>query len=146
MSVSCNWVNNWLLVGGEIKSYEDVAFLRIAGITHIINAMRDNKEQPWMERYKVKYLFNPTEDNGHTKPTAWFKPAIDFALKALEVPTNKIYVHCRGGSNRGPSLAYAILRARGFNECEAELAIRRVREVGLGYRLDAEKAIKELKY
>jgi protein-tyrosine phosphatase len=86
-------------------------------------------------------------DDGHVKPIDWFKRAIDFALPALALPNTKIYAHCAAGINRGPSLAYAILRAQGLEANLAYSLIKTARPISfIGYAKDADIAIKSLGY
>jgi dual specificity phosphatase 3 len=130
-----------------MEKESDAAFLRDGGVTHVINGMRENTEEKWVLGVGMSYLHVPVEDDGKPKAVEWFKTAIEWALPILACPRNKLYVHCRGGNQRGPSLAYAILRATGLKPSDAEYVIRKRRpQVGLRYKKDADQAIKELKY
>lgn len=144
--MDCNWINNRLLVGAIIENEADAVFLKHGGITHVINCMRCNDEEPWVRRFGMSYLYNALEDDGKPKPVEWFKTTIEWALPVLVHPRNKLYVHCRGGQQRGPSNAYAILRALGMTSEQAEKAIQKVRKCGLGYKKDADLAIEALGY
>ena len=87
-------------------------------------------------------MWAPTADDGTTKDGSWFAPAVDLALKALEDPTAKILVHCWLGVRRGPSMVYAILRARGHSPEEAAAMVLAVRpSAELRYAADADRSI-----
>ena len=144
--MDCNWVNNRLLVGAIVAKKDDAKFLKMGGITHVLNCMRDNNEEVWVREFGMVYFHNAVEDDGKPKPVEWFKASIEWALPVLIYPKNKLYVHCRGGQQRGPSTAYAILRALGMTASEAEHAIQIVRKCGLGYKKDADKAVSALGY
>jgi protein-tyrosine phosphatase len=92
-----------------------------------------------------RYLYDPAADDGAPKPPEWFEHAIRFALPVLAVPGNSILVHCGAGANRGPSLAYAILRALGWTRDGAFNLIREKRpQAGIAYREHAEQALSAL--
>jgi hypothetical protein len=92
------------------------------------------------------YLFNPAADDGQPKPVDWFQRSLRFAMPILARPGWIVYVHCYDGINRGPSTAYAILRAQGLSPWQARLLIdfnRPIDVAGLRYAGDAEKALLE---
>jgi dual specificity phosphatase 3 len=62
-------------------------------------------------------------------PDEWFDHGVAFALAALEEPDTKLLVHCHMGINRGPSLAYAVMLALGFDPVDAIDRIRRARPI-----------------
>ena len=51
------------------------------------------------------------------------------AVEALNDPDAVVLVHCHMGVNRGPSMAYAILLALGWDAVEALNAIRAARPI-----------------
>lgn len=143
-----NFVNHRLATGGAITDDNDVQGLIKAGITHIINCRAEFDDASLLAKYpQIQYLWNGVHDDGKPKPVDWFEKSITFALIALSQPGNKVYAHCFAGVNRGPSTAYAILRALGLNDVEAEGMIRVNRPIALiHYRKDADAAITALKY
>ena len=81
-------------------------------------------------------------DDGHLKSVAWFQPAIDFAMGPLAHPRFIVCTHCAAGINRGPSIAYSILRAQGLDEQLAFLMLKKARpQVNVAYRNDADAAL-----
>jgi len=130
-----------LFCGARIESAADAAELVGAGVTHIINARHTRCDASLIGN--LSYLWNPTEDDdGHPKPVAWFGNAVEFALAALARPGTVVLTHCAHGRNRGPSLAYAILRAQGWPSLEAYALLKEKRpQVIVGYRDDADAAL-----
>jgi protein tyrosine phosphatase (PTP) superfamily phosphohydrolase (DUF442 family) len=143
-----NFINNRVATGAAISSTKDVDALVAAGITHIINCRKEFDDKPLLVNHpQIGYLFNGVHDDGKKKLVSWFQPSIEFALAALAQPHNKVYAHCAAGINRGPSTAFAILRALGMNYDDAKAAIRRVRpKATVNYRHDADDAVKALGY
>jgi dual specificity phosphatase 3 len=133
-----------LFCGGQIKSARDVAELVEAGVTHVINAQ--HKHNGVARIGTLSYLWDPTDDDDvHPKPVAWFGNAVDFALAALARPGTIVLTHCAHGVNRGPSLAYAILRAQGWRRRDALALLKERRpKVRVAYREDADAALREL--
>ena len=140
-------IHERLFCGAMIKDASDVAELRAAGITHVVDACTDDEASLFPPSKGIELLSNPTKDDGKPKDVDWFEPAIDFAMFALSVAGNIVMTHCRSGHNRGPSLAYAIMRAQGWSAHKALSRLHRKRHATIGgirYRADAEKALKEL--
>jgi hypothetical protein len=137
-----SWVTDRIAVGSGIYTATDVAVVRDAGITHVIDC-RTTEEPHVRQRYRdagIDVLNNPTPDDGARKPPEWFARGIRYALQALRDPAAKLLVHCAAGVSRSPSLTYAILRALGRDPVAAEAEIRMARSfVCLTYRLDAER-------
>jgi hypothetical protein len=163
-----SFVTPRLAVGGYVEDRDDVDDLVRAGITHVLDVQEHPGESVWFEAQlarasaahwgslgaHVKYLWNPTADDGKPKPASWFKTSWDFIAGALTGeglihPEYKVYCHCRQGYNRGPSTVYFALRAYGSSPLQARLAIWWHRPItlfgGIRYAGDAEAALKELK-
>jgi len=151
--VDFDFVTARVATGSSIRTAKDVEKLKRVGITHVI----DCREEAYDSYYKpteeelckagdLAYLWIGVDDDGKPKPIEWFRKGIRFALRALSKPNTRVFSHCAAGYNRGPSMAYAILRAQGLSAARAEQAIRDVRQVGLEYKTCADKAIKKLGY
>ena len=141
------FVTTRLACGATIPDPLGAQTLVAAGITHIINCQKEHCDLPFLKGHPVKYLRCSTADDGNRKGDDWFGPGIKFALEALAVPHTKVYVHCMAGINRGPSMAYAILRAQGIDKRLARNLIVDARpEAELLYRHDADVIIKALGY
>jgi dual specificity phosphatase 3 len=147
MSYDYSRATERLFVGAQIGSAADVAELKRAGVTHVIDANIDDESGLFPPLAGIALLPCPTPDDGAAKPAAWFEPVINFAIRALGRPGNIVLCHCFAGINRGPSLAYAILRAQDFGPVGALLVIRTARPAtvgGIRYAGDAERALAEL--
>jgi protein-tyrosine phosphatase len=142
-----SFVTERLATGAAITGPADVTALHAAGITHIIDCRAEFSDAPLLATSGMAYLWNGTEDDGQPKPPAWFAASLVFALPALATAGAKVYAHCAAGVNRGPSTAYAILRAFGLLPAAAEAMIRAARpQVGLAYKADADSAVTALGY
>lgn len=143
-----DFVTTRLATGAAINNDEDVQILIKFGITHIINCRSEFDDAPLLLKHpQIKYLYNPTYDDGTHKSAEWFCKSIVFALEALGQSVNKVYVHCAAGINRGPSSAFAILRALGLSSTQSESFIKIARPMALiAYMNDANAAISLLKY
>ncbi len=144
-----DFVTRRLATGGGLTDPADVDALVKAGITHIIDCRDDFDDAALLIDRGLTYLRNGTADDGTPKPVEWFQRSIEFALTALGQPKHKVYAHCACGVNRGPSTAFAILRALGLPHEVAKSMIWAARPAtiaGIRYRGDADKAITALGY
>lgn len=146
-----------VFTGGEMSAgpglppdVSGVDALAAAGVTHVIDCRDDFDDAPLLTAHPaILYLWNGTADDGRPKPSAWFARSLAFALPMFAQPRTKLYCHCQAGINRGPSTAYAVLRALGFGRAEMLALIRLKRPVtlvGIRYADDADKAIADLGY
>ncbi len=137
-----------LATGAAIDGRDDVDELVAAGITHVIDCRFEFEDTPLLASHpSMSYLYNGVPDDGEPKGADWFGKSIEFALPALALPGTKLYAHCAAGVHRGPSTAYAILRALGLSAHDAEALITRGRPgAELIYKNDADAAIAALGY
>jgi protein tyrosine phosphatase (PTP) superfamily phosphohydrolase (DUF442 family) len=114
--------------------------LKALGITAIVN-MRVHNDYDDAVHEGIKYLHLPTVDNT--------PPPIEVLLKGAdfidtEIKHNgKVYVHCRQGLGRGPTMAMAYLIKLGMTYDDAYAQIRRVR-IFINPRPGQIKRLKEL--
>lgn len=144
-----SWINSRLATGAALSGPADAQVLAAAGVTHVVDVTDAGDDTPLFAALPgVHVLWNPTADDGvHPKPPSWFETSLAFALPALAQPHVKVYAHCSAGVNRGPSTAYAIMRALGFTPGDANTTIRAARpQVGLAYAADADAALQTLGY
>jgi dual specificity phosphatase 3 len=140
-------ITDRLYTGGLIADEEEVKYLvEHEGITHVIDAMSEYNDYAMLRLHpKISYIWNGEADDGQPKPPQWFNKAIVFALEAYQTPGAIVYCHCAAGVNRGPSLAYAILRALGFTRSEAFDRVKAKRPQSMiAYKADADRALIEL--
>jgi len=137
-----HWVARRLAVGGAVWRKSDVQTLKNASITHVIDCMSTAGEEKTLLGSGIEYFHCPTEDDGKKKGDEWFRPGVQYGLSVLARPNTRLLVHCAAGINRGPSMAFAILRAKGWSRSQAESSIRRARPiVKLFYMADADRWI-----
>lgn len=142
-----NFITERLACGAQLQGPDDVKQVIAAGITHIIDAQQERNDGVLIPANCI-YLWDPTADDGvHPKPVEWFGYAITFALNAFLTPRAKCLTHCAAGVNRGPSLAYAIMRAQGWADDEAMAQLKAKRpQVGVAYHDDANAALVSLRW
>jgi hypothetical protein len=144
--IDFNFVTDRVATGGGIWTEADVETLRVAGITHVVTAADElHATTARLLEGQMPYLLNGTKDDGVWKGAWWFAKTVEFARDALADPSAKVYLHCWSGKNRGPTSAYAVLRATGYSAAQAERLIREARpKVVLLYRRDAEEALERM--
>ena len=142
MSYDYDRITERLFCGSLVRSQDDVDELVRAGVTHIIDCCETDDRVDLGGRADVALLWDPTADDGKTKGVDWFAPAVDFAAGALAHPKYIVHTHCAAGVNRGPSIAYAILRSQGIDPQLAFLMLKKARpQVNVAYRNDADAAL-----
>ena len=120
------WVHDRILVGGSILHAADVSLLRNLGITHVVSAEDDRGDEgKWADDKRARFGF---PDDGLDIDEGLLHKATDHLEAILKDPLAVLYVHCRMGGSRGPSLAYLALRATmGASPHEAMRLIRQTR-------------------
>ena len=109
------WVMPRIAVGGGIWTEEKMIEVVRAGITHIIDMQVEFDDTRLAEPYRVKVLWNPTDDDFRPKPPELFQRGVEFALAALDDAEARVFIHCAAGVHRAPMMALALLRALGFS-------------------------------
>lgn len=109
------WVMPRIAVGGGIWTEEKMIEVVRAGITHIIDMQIEFDDTPLAEPYRVKVLWNATDDDFRRKPPELFQRGVEFALEALDDAEARVFIHCAAGVHRAPMMALAVLRALGFS-------------------------------
>lgn len=104
---------------------------RAAGVTHIIDAREEWSDEQRVAEFcpEIHYDWVGTHDDGTGQPDEWFRAGVDAALEALGDPEARIVIHCHMGVNRGPSMAFAVLLAMGWDPIAAASAIREARPI-----------------
>lgn len=123
------WVTDQIAVGGGIWNEAKMMEVVRAGVTHIINMQIEFDDKPLAEPYGVEVLWNPIDDDFQPKPPEVFQRGVDFAMKAMEDPQAKVFIHCAAGVHRAPMMALAILRSMGWSLKEATESIETLRPV-----------------
>jgi len=145
-----NFVTERLASGGALGTDDqgnlNVAALVVAGITCVIDCQQELDDSPILAKLG-HYVWCPTLDDGATKPPDFFAPGLQLALSVLALPKGRVYTHCAAGVNRGPSMAYACLRALGLPPDEAMRLVKTGRpQAQVHYAADADRAVAALGY
>ena len=113
------WVTDRVAVGGGIWDEDKMAELERAGVTHIIDMQIEFDDTPLGRQVGVEVLWNPTDDDFKPKPYELLAKGVEFALKALEDDSSKVFIHCAAGVHRAPMMTLAVLGALGWDLNEA---------------------------
>lgn len=114
-----SWITDRIAVGGGIWNEANMLEVVRAGITHIVDMQIEFDDTALASPYQVEVLWNPADDDFQPKPPELFERGVEFALRALDSPENKLYIHCAAGIHRAPMMALAVLRASGWGLDEA---------------------------
>ena len=137
-----DWVTRRVAVGSTVQSHEDVRSLIAVGITHVLDCQESGLHEFLYRGTGIQWKHCGTVDDGNRKEADWFHEGMRFGVDALAKKRTRLLVHCFAGVNRGPSMAYAVLRAIGMSASQAESAIRKNRPIAaLRYMADAERAV-----
>lgn len=117
-----SWVTERVALGGGIWNPRNMEELARAGVTHVLNMQIEFDDTPLAEPFGIRVLWNPTDDDFLLKPPELLKRGVDFALKALDKPEARLYVHCAAGVHRAPMMTLAILCAMEWG-IEAAMAL-----------------------
>nr|XP_015800667.2 dual specificity protein phosphatase 3-like [Nothobranchius furzeri] len=117
----------------------NVRRLKRLGITHILNAAEGNSYMhidtgaDYYGGSGIIYHGVPANDTDHFDISVYFEEAADFIEEALAYKDGKgkVYVHCREGYSRSPTLVIAYLMLRQKMDVYTALAtVRQKREIG----------------
>lgn len=126
-----------LLVSGDLDSSSLESFIAqlehlvALGVTDIIDVRAEASDEDLVARLQpqIKYHHVATDDDGYSRPDAWFESGVIAAITALREEGRKVFVHCHMGVNRAPSLTFAIMLALGHKPVPALDAIRTSRPI-----------------
>ncbi len=117
-------ITPFLYLGGQ---YSPQAFerLKLLGITGIVNMREISVHKDISGLKGIKILNLPTKDQ--TAPTQEaLRKGVEFITKEI-LSGGKVYVHCRFGEGRGPTMIIAYLISTGLTFEDAESLVRKVR-------------------
>ncbi len=123
------WITDRIAVGGGIWRDDKMAEVVRHGVTHIIDMQIEFDDTALAEPYSVEVLWNPVDDDFKPKSAAVLRRGVEFALRALDEPESKIYIHCAAGIHRAPMMTLAILGALGWKTEDAMRVIEARRPV-----------------
>lgn len=112
-----------LYLGGQYYNH-GVDTLQQIGITAIINMRQSNARQfKGMEQITILHL--PTPDTMAPRMSDLLK-GIDFAKNEIN-KGGKVYIHCRAGEGRGPTMTIAYLMSTGMLYEDAYAFVKKIR-------------------
>ncbi|XP_006638242.1 dual specificity protein phosphatase 3 [Lepisosteus oculatus] len=116
---------------------QNVMRLQRLGVTHILNAaegnsfMHVNTSADFYAGTGITYHGMKANDTEHFNLSAFFEEGADFIDKALAQKDGRVYVHCREGYSRSPTLVIAYLMLRHNMDVKTALSmVRQKREIG----------------
>ncbi|KAG7492302.1 hypothetical protein MATL_G00013800 [Megalops atlanticus] len=118
---------------------QNVMRLQRLGVTHILNAaegnsfMHVNTNAEFYAGTGITYHGIKANDTEHFNLSAFFEEGADFIEKALahKDGKGKVYVHCREGYSRSPTMVIAYLMLRHKMDVRTALStVRHKREIG----------------
>ena len=111
LDMDMTWVTARIALGGGIWNARNMEEVAQAGVTHVVDMQIEFDDRPLAEPHGIRVLWNPTDDDFLPKPPELLKRGVDFALKAMNEPEARVYVHCAAGVHRAPMMTLAILCA-----------------------------------
>jgi len=117
MDMTC--ITGRLALGGGIWNAQNMADVARAGITHIIDMQIEFDDTPLAEPHGIEVLWNPTDDDFHSKPVELFQRGVDFASQALADENTRVLIHCAAGVHRAAMMMLAVLCSQGWDMDEA---------------------------
>ncbi|TRY55142.1 hypothetical protein DNTS_032640 [Danionella cerebrum] len=116
---------------------QNVMRLQRLGVTHILNVaegnsfMHVNTNAEFYAGTGITYHGIQANDTEQFNISAFFEDAADFIDKALAHGKGKVYVHCREGYSRSPTVVIAYLMLRHKMDVRVATAtVRHKREIG----------------
>jgi protein-tyrosine phosphatase len=124
------WLNDRIAVGGGIWSAANMEKVSQEGITHIINMQKECPDDTQLAKpHQIEVCWIPIDDDFEPKPPSVFAEGVEFALKALEDPKAKLFIHCAAGVHRAPMMTLALLGVMGWTVEDAMDLIQEKRPV-----------------
>ncbi|OCT62587.1 dual specificity protein phosphatase 3 [Xenopus laevis] len=122
---------------GDAYIVQNVIRLNRLGITHIINAaegnslMHVNTNAAFYSGTGIAYLGIKANDTPHFDLSFHFEEASDFISQALSQKNGRVFVHCREGYSRSPTLVVAYLMQCQRMDVKTALAtVQQKRDIG----------------
>lgn len=116
---------------------KNIMKLQRLGITHVLNAaegksfMHVNTNAEFYEGTGITYHGIKANDTQEFNLSRYFEEAADFIEKALSQKDGQVFVHCREGYSRSPTLVIAYLMLRQNMDVKSALVtVRQKREIG----------------
>src|SRR5260370_35263183 len=107
------WLDDRIAIGGGIwNSDSNMAAVKKAGITHIIDMQIECDDTELAAKYGIEVLWNPTYDDFESKPAGLFRRGGEFLEKAVAGAGAEGFINCAWGGNAAPMMGLAVLSPR----------------------------------
>jgi len=123
------WLTERIALGGGIWTAENMKVLADEGATHVIDMQIEFDDTPLGREHGIVVCWNPIDDDFEMKPPEVFERGVEFALKALDEPGAKLFIHCAAGVHRAPMMTLALLCVLGWTLEDAMGLIESKRDV-----------------
>jgi protein-tyrosine phosphatase len=131
-------LNAQLLIG-EYPRRDDFAWLRNHHRVTVVHSLQDAEDlklhglrlaaiEEACRESRLRLVRTPIPDSGADAMALHLRPALE-ALERLIEKQERVFLHCNAGMNRAPTLAIALLRARGGMSLDEALAHVKQRHV-----------------
>ena len=112
-----------LFLGGQHSRHRGLHMLKRRGITAIVNMRISSINLAHIDWVKTLHL--PTVDQ-HAPTMDQLKQGVEFIAEEIK-RQGKVYIHCKQGEGRGPTMVIAYLISTGMTLEDALTAVRKVR-------------------
>lgn len=144
-------VTPWLAISGDLHPDRELATAQLRkwvefGITDIVDVRGEWSDEEFVSAHApgIRYHHLGTHDDGGSQDKSWFEAGLEILQNATSHPGARLLVHCHMGINRGPSMAFAMMLAQGWEPIQALDVIRAARPIaGIIYAEDALKLVRQ---
>ena len=112
-----------LAFGSKVNKRRHVAKLQTLGITHVVDLRGYHSKK----LHSFERIWLGFRDDGKPRPRWFYGRALGFYKQAMRLPRTKVFLMCRVGRRRSPSLAYFLLRASRIGPRKAQALVRKAR-------------------
>lgn len=117
-------ITSHLYLGGQY-SLEAFTRLQRLGVTGIVNMRMHSVHKDIKDTKDIRILNLPTPDR-HAPSQVDLKKGVEF-IKDEVSKGGKVYIHCKFGEGRGPTMALAYLMSTGLTYTDAFNLVKKVR-------------------
>ena len=128
------WITPTLAVSGDLPNHRGERLAQLQrwqreGLTHVLDVREERDDSVFIREHStIEPHWLGVDDHWGAITSEWFEAVTAVADRVYESDDEaRLLVHCHMGVNRGPSAAFAILLARGWEATSALEAIREAR-------------------
>lgn len=108
------WITGRIALGGGIWNAENMSDVARAGVTHIIDMQIEFDDTALAAKHAIEVLWNAADDDFQPKSPELLQNGVEFAIRALDEPGTKLFIHCAAGIHRAPMMTLALLCSLGW--------------------------------